>query len=89
MEYLIKNFFNWNDYINFSKNITQSFLESPKGEFCVFLKSDNSNKPFKIKIVSPSFKNLNLLKFIANGHFLTDLVTLIGTVDIVLGEIDK
>ncbi|MBS4042970.1 MAG: hypothetical protein KGZ59_04075 [Chitinophagaceae bacterium] len=64
-------------------------MESPKGEFSVFLISSNRNYPYKCKIRSPAFQNLQLLNKLTLGHYLADLVTLIGTIDIVFGEIDK
>ena len=64
-------------------------IESPKGEFGVLIVSDNSEKPIKCKISTPSFKNLAVLKHLATGSLIADLVTLIGTIDIVLGESDK
>jgi len=51
--------------------------------------SDNTSKPYKCKVRSPAYHNLQILNQIAKGHFLADLVTLIGTVDIVFGEIDR
>jgi NADH:ubiquinone oxidoreductase subunit D len=64
-------------------------VESPKGEFGVTILSDNSEKPYKCKVRSPAFHHLQILQKLAKGHFLADLVTLIGTVDIVFGEIDR
>jgi len=64
-------------------------IESPKGEFGVTLLSDNSSKPYKCKIRSPAFNSLQSLPVLSKGHFLADLVTLIGTIDIVFGEIDR
>ena len=64
-------------------------VESPKGEFGVTLLANNTNKPYKCKIRSPAYHHLQVLPILAKGHFLADLVTLIGTVDIVFGEIDR
>ena len=64
-------------------------MESPKGEFGVTLIADNSNKPYKCKVRSPSLNHLQLTPKIAKGHFLADLVTLVGTIDIVFGEVDR
>ena len=75
--------------VNLKKNIKYRSLESPKGEFGVTLVGNTSNKPYRCKIKSPSFNNLKLLSRLAKGHLLADLVTLIGTIDIVFGEIDR
>jgi len=64
-------------------------IEGPKGEFGVFLKSIGENKPFRCKIRAPGFFHLQCLLELSKNIFLSDLVTLIGTCDIVLGEIDK
>jgi NADH:ubiquinone oxidoreductase subunit D len=64
-------------------------IEGPKGEFGVFLKSTGSNKPYRCKIRAPGFFHLQCLLELSKNIFLSDLVTLIGTCDIVLGEIDR
>jgi len=64
-------------------------IESPKGEFGVILVSDNSTKPYRCKIRSPSYHNLQFLPKLSKGHYLADLAALIGTIDIVFGEIDR
>jgi NADH-quinone oxidoreductase subunit D len=51
--------------------------------------SDNSNKPYKCKVRSPAYHHLQVMPAISKGHFLADLVALVGTVDIVFGEIDR
>lgn len=64
-------------------------IEAPKGEFGVFLVSDGSNRPYRCKIKSPGFAHLQGLKFMAKGHYLADVVAIIGTQDIVFGEVDR
>lgn len=64
-------------------------LEHPKGEFGVYLASDGTNKPYRCKINAPGFVHLQILDFLAKGHLLADVVTIIGTLDIVFGEIDR
>jgi NADH dehydrogenase (ubiquinone) Fe-S protein 2 len=66
-----------------------SAIESPKGEFGVFLVSDGSSRPYRCKIKSPGFLHLQGLNVMAKGHMLADVVTIIGTQDIVFGEIDR
>jgi len=63
--------------------------EAPKGEFGVFLVSNETNKPYRCKIKAPGFNHLQSLNFISKGHMLADVVTIIGTQDIVFGEIDR
>ena len=71
------------------KNISFRSIESPKGEFGVTVVGTDSSVPFRCKIRSPSYYNLRLVSKIAKGHFLADLVTIIGTIDIVFGEVDR
>jgi NADH:ubiquinone oxidoreductase subunit D len=64
-------------------------VEAPKGEFGIFLRSDNSNRPYRCRIKAPGFLHLAGLNFMAKDHLLSDLVTIIGTQDIVFGEVDR
>jgi len=64
-------------------------VESPKGEFGLYLKSDGTNKPYRCHIKAPGFLHLAALDFMARGHLLADLVAIIGTQDIVFGEVDR
>jgi NADH dehydrogenase (ubiquinone) Fe-S protein 2 len=63
--------------------------EAPKGEFGVNLISDNSNKPYRCKIKAPGFNHLQALDFMVKNHLIADVVTIIGTQDIVFGEVDR
>jgi NADH:ubiquinone oxidoreductase subunit D len=63
--------------------------ESPKGEFGILLISDGTNKPYRCKIKAPGFNHLQSLHFMSKGHMVADVVTIIGTQDIVFGEIDR
>lgn len=89
MEDLISHFINWNTGFIISKNSTLAAVESPKGSFGVVLISNNTSKPAKVKIKSPSYYNLQALPKLAKGHYLADLAALIGTIDIVFGEVDR
>lgn len=89
MEDLISHFINWHTGFRVSKNTSLSYIESPKGEFGVMITADNSEKPSRCKIRSPSYFNLQVLPKLAKGHYLGDLAALIGTIDIVFGEIDR
>lgn len=89
MEQLISHFKYWSEGFTVPAGLTYQSIEAPKGEFGVTLISDGTNKPYKCKVRSPAFHHLQLIPAIAKGHFLADLVALIGTVDIVFGEIDR
>lgn len=89
MEDLITHFIFWHNGFIIKNNVTTSYIESPKGEFGVFLKSNNTTNPLICKIRSPSYYNLQALPKLSRGHYLGDLAALIGTIDIVFGEIDR
>jgi len=89
MESIINHFKFWSEGFNINSNWVYRCVESAKGEFGVSLIADNTNKPYRCKVRSPAYHNLQLLNKIGKGHFLADLVTLLGTVDIVFGEIDR
>ena len=89
MEDLIEHFIHWHTGFKINVNTTISALESPKGEFGVILTSNNTNKPLNCKIRSPSYYSLQALPKLTKGHYLADLSALIGTIDIVFGEVDR
>ena len=64
-------------------------IEHPKGEFGIYLVSDGANKPYRVKIRAPGFAHLSALHEMSQGHMLADMVAIIGTQDIVFGEIDR
>ncbi len=64
-------------------------IEHPKGEFGIYIISDGANKPYRLKIRAPGFAHLSAMNEMAKGHMLSDVVTIIGTQDIVFGEIDR
>lgn len=70
-------------------NETYISTEAPKGEFGIYLLTDNTNKPYRCKIKAPGFGHLQALNFMSKDHMIADLVTIIGTQDIVFGEIDR
>ena len=89
MEALIHHFKYYTQGFDVPKGSTYVAVEAPKGEFGVFLKSDNSNRPYRCHIKAPGFVHLQGLPFMAKGHMIADVVTIIGTQDIVFGEIDR
>ena len=64
-------------------------VEAPKGEFGVYLVSDGTNKPYKVKIRAPGYLHLAAIDHLAKGHQLADVAAIIGTMDVVFGEIDR
>ena len=89
MESLIHHFKICSYGYSVKSNEVYSGVESPKGEFGVFLCSDNSNKPYRCKFRSPGFFHLQGLNLMSKNHLLSDVVTIIGSIDIVFGEIDR
>ena len=89
MEDLIAHFINNHSGYSIKSNSTNVYIESPKGEFGVNLMSDNTETPLRCKIRSPSYYNLQALSKLSKGHYLADLAAVIGTIDIVFGEIDR
>ncbi|KKK96171.1 hypothetical protein LCGC14_2665420, partial [marine sediment metagenome] len=66
-----------------------SAIEHPKGEFGIYMVSDGANKPYRVKIRAPGFPHLAAMNEMSKGHMLADVVAIIGTMDIVFGEIDR
>ena len=64
-------------------------VEHPKGEFGVYLVSDGANKPFRLKVRAPGFVHMSAMNEMVQGHMLADVVAVIGTMDIVFGEVDR
>ena len=89
MEALINHFKYYSEGMIIPKNRTYVATEAPKGEFGLFLVSNDTNKPYRCKIRAPGFAHLQGLDFMTKGHMLADLVTIIGTQDIVFGEVDR
>jgi NADH-quinone oxidoreductase subunit D len=89
MEAIIHHFKIYTSGISVPFNETYLSTEAPKGEFGVYLISNNTNKPYRCKIKAPGFAHLQGLDHMSKGHLLADVVTIIGTQDIVFGEIDR
>ena len=89
MEELINHFKYYSEGLLVPKGINYKSVESPKGEFGVALTSDGSAKPYRVKIKPASFHGLQALPILMQNHFFSDLVTLVGSQDIVLGEVDR
>ena len=89
MESLIHHFKYYTENLVIQENETYVGIEAPKGEFGVYLISNSTNKPYRCKIKAPGFAHLQALNFMSKGHMIADVVTIIGTQDIVFGEIDR
>jgi NADH dehydrogenase I D subunit len=89
MEALIHHFKLYTEGIVVPENKIYCAVEAPKGEFGVYLISNNTNKPYRCHIRAPGFAHLQSLNYMVNNHLIADLVTIIGTQDIVFGEIDR
>ena len=89
MEALIHHFKLFTEGYHVPAGETYTAVEAPKGEFGVYLVSDGSNKPYKCHIRAPGFPHLQGLDFLSKGHLLADTVSIIGSLDIVFGEIDR
>jgi len=89
MEALIHHFKLYTEGFTVPLGQTYVCAETPKGEFGVFLASDSTNRPSRCHIKAPGFLHLQALDSMTRGHLLADLVTIIGTADIVFGEIDR
>lgn len=89
MESLIHHFKFYSEGFSVPSGEIYSAIESPKGEFGVFLYSDSSNKAYRCKIRSPGFFHLQSIQFLAHNLLLADVVSLIGSLDVVFGEIDR
>ncbi len=89
MESLIHHFKLFTEGYYVPEGETYAAVEAPKGEFGVYMISDGSNKPYRVKIRAPGFAHLSALDEMSRGHMLADMVAIIGTQDIVFGEIDR
>ncbi|KAL5499895.1 hypothetical protein EMCRGX_G011363 [Ephydatia muelleri] len=89
MESLVHHFKLFTEGIQIPAGATYTAIEAPKGEFGVYIVSDGSSKPYRCKIRPPGFYHLAALDWMVKGHMLADVVAIIGTQDIVFGEIDR
>lgn len=89
MEALIHHFLLWSEGFRVPAGEVYQSIESPKGEFGVYLVSDGSNTPYRVHFRTPSFVNLQSLPRMVEGRLVADLVAIIGSIDIVLGEVDR
>ncbi len=89
MEALIHHFKLYTEGYHVPAGETYTAVEAPKGEFGVYLVSDGTNKPYRCRIKAPGFAHLSAMDFMSKGHMLADTVSIIGSMDVVFGEIDR
>jgi NADH-quinone oxidoreductase subunit D len=89
MEALIHHFKLYTEGVHVPSGETYTAVEAPKGEFGVYLVADGTNKPYRCKIRAPGFAHLAAMDFLCKGHMLADSVAVLGSMDIVFGEIDR
>ena len=89
MEAMIEHFKLYTEGFHVPKGEVYAAVEAPKGEFGVYLVSDGTNRPYKCKIRAPSFAHLQAMDFLSRGHMLADVSAILGSLDIVFGEIDR
>lgn len=89
MEELIHHFKLCTEGIHVPEGQVYSAVEHPKGEFGIYAVSDGANKPYRLKIRSPGYVHLSAMDELVRGHMIADVVTMVGTIDIVFGEIDR
>lgn len=89
MEALINHFKLYTEGYHVTKGEVYSAVEAPKGEFGVYLVADGSNKPYRCKIKAPGFTHLQAMNYMIKGHMLADVPAILGSMDIVFGEVDR
>ena len=89
MEALIHHFKLYTEGFHVPEGEVYASIEAPKGEFGVYLVSDGTNKPYRVKIRAPGYLHLQAMDHMASGHQLADVAAIIGTMDVVFGEIDR
>ncbi|MET0705743.1 MAG: NADH-quinone oxidoreductase subunit D, partial [Tardiphaga sp.] len=89
MEALIHHFKLYTEGFRVPEGEVYVAVEAPKGEFGVYLVSDGTNKPYKCKIRAPGFAHLQAMDFLCKGHLLSDVSAILGSIDIVFGEVDR
>lgn len=89
MEALINHFKHYTEGVKIPAGETYTAVEAPKGEFGVYLVSDGSSKPYRCKIRAPGFAHLQAMDFMTKGHMLADASAILGSLDIVFGEVDR
>jgi NADH-quinone oxidoreductase subunit D len=89
MEALIHHFKLYTEGFRVPAGEVYAAVEAPKGEFGVYLVSDGTNRPYRCKLRAPGFAHLQAMDFMCRGHMLADVAAVLGSIDIVFGEVDR
>ena len=89
MESLINHFKHYSEGIRVPRGFVYKAVEAPKGEFGVSLISDGTSKPYRCKIRTPAYHHMQIMSRMTQGHYFADLVTVLGSLDIVFGDVDR
>lgn len=89
MESLINHFKHYSEGIRVPRGFVYKAVEAPKGEFGVSLVSDGTSKPYRCKIRTPAYHHMQIMSRMTQGHYFADLVTVLGSLDIVFGDVDR
>jgi NADH:ubiquinone oxidoreductase subunit D len=89
MESLINHFKNYSEGLKVPRGFVYKAIEAPKGEFGVSLISDGTSNAYRCKIRTPAYHHMQIIPRLVQGHFLADLVTVLGSQDIVFGDVDR
>ena len=89
MEALIAHFKHYSDGVSPSRGFAYRAVEAPKGEFGTGLISDGTGTPFRCKIRTPAYHHMHVMPRMIQGHLFADLITVLGSVDIVFGDVDR
>jgi NADH:ubiquinone oxidoreductase subunit D len=89
MESLINHFKYYSEGLKVPRGFSYKAVEAPKGEFGVSLISDGTSNPYRCKIRTPAYHHMQVMSRMAQGHYFADLVTILGSIDIVFGDVDR
>lgn len=89
MESLINHFKHYSEGVRVPRGFTYKAVEAPKGEFGVSLISDGTSTPYRCKIRTPAYHHMQVMPRMVQGHYFADLVTVLGSIDIVFGDVDR
>lgn len=89
MESLINHFKTYSEGLTVPKGFTYNAVEAPKGEFGTSLISDGTSRPYRCKIRTPAYHHMQIMSRMSQGHYFADLVTVLGSLDIVFGDVDR
>ena len=89
MESLINHFKFYSEGIKVPRGFTYNAVEAPKGEFGTAIISDGTSTPYRCKIRTPAYHHMQIMSRMAHGHYFADLVTILGSLDIVFGDVDR